>query len=207
MPPSSAGRRGSRSPTSAIPTASSPTSWPPRSRSAGPPAEGRPGPARDLRRQVGGRRLDRGAEPLACAGRDLGHAGRQGRVCREAGQPQRHRGAAHRAGGGEDRPDLPGRDAEPLQRRPGRGGRVHPRREARRREARAEHHLRPTRAASGPAASTRCPGRSITTSSWGRPPTCRSRARSSTTTGTGTGTPATASWGTTTSTSSTSAAG
>ena len=45
----------------------------------------------------------------------------------------------------EDRPDLPDRDAESLQHRPGRGGRVHPRGEARRRDVRAEHRLRPSR--------------------------------------------------------------
>ena len=144
--------------------------------------------------------FDRRAEPLARARRDLGHAGGQGRLRREAGQPQRRRGAADRAGGGEDRPDLPGGDAEPLQRRPGRGRRVHPRREARRRDARAQHRLRPAREHRRPAGRTRCPGRWITTSSWGRPPTSRSRARTSITTGTGSGTPATASWGTTTST-------
>ena len=94
--------------------------------------------------------FDRGAEPLARARRDLGHAGRQARVRREAGQPQRLRGAADRAGGGEDRPALPGGDAESLQRRPGRGGRVHPRRQARRRDVRPEHRLRPTRAHRAP---------------------------------------------------------
>ena len=46
--------------------------------------------------------------------RDLGHAGRQGRVRREAGQPQRQRRPAHRRGGPQVQQDLPDRHAMPL---------------------------------------------------------------------------------------------
>ena len=84
-----------------------------------PPAEGRSGFARDSRRQVRRRRLHCDAQPLARAGGHLGHAGGQGRLCRKAGQPQHQRRPPHRAGGAQARPHLPGRNAEPLQRRAG----------------------------------------------------------------------------------------
>ena len=200
MPPSSAGRRGSRSPTSAIPTASSPTSWPPRSRR--PRAAGRR-PSRtcdDLRRQVGGHRLDRRAEPLARARRDLGHAGRQARLRREAGQPQRRRGAADRAGGatrpaGSARRGRRIAPTPPWPRRPSTSAR-----EARRRDVRAEHRLRPTREHRAPrhVQDPRAGGLQPLHGAGRRRPA--HAARTSTTTGTGSGTPATASWATTTST-------
>src|SRR6266513_2253222 len=49
-------------------------------------------------------------EPLARVGGDLGDAGGQGCVCREAGQPQHQRGPPHRAGGAQAGPHLPGRN-------------------------------------------------------------------------------------------------
>ena len=61
-------------------------------------AEGRPGHSPPARRQVDRRHFDRHAQPLACAGDDLGVPGRQGRLRREAGQPQCQRRPAHGRG-------------------------------------------------------------------------------------------------------------
>ena len=102
----------------------------------GPQAQVRPRHARGVRRQVDRHRLDRHAEPLARPGGDLGDAGRQGRLRREAGQPQRQRRPADGRGRAEVREDLPDRHAVPLDGRHDRGDRVRPRRQDRRGEAR-----------------------------------------------------------------------
>ena len=182
--------------------------WPPRSRRAGPPAQGGPGPARDLRRQVGGRRLrsprrttgtrwprsgpcrpartstsrSRSATTSAKAGASCRWREKTGRIC-QGGTQNRSNGALAAA-------------VEYI-----RAG------QARRREARPEHRLRRPRL-------HRRPGHVRGARAGRLQPLSRAgadgpahAARSSTTTGTGSGTPATASWGTTTSTTSTSAAG
>ena len=80
------------------------------------------------------------------------------------------RGGARRPAGSA----RPGRRIAPQG--PGRGGRVHPRGQARRGDVGRGASSTADARASGPAGSTRCPGRWITTSCWARPPTCRSRA-------------------------------
>ena len=59
-------------------------------------------------------RLGRHAQPLALAGGDLGHAGRQGRLRGEAGEPQPERRPPHRGDRPQAQPHLPGRHAMPL---------------------------------------------------------------------------------------------
>ena len=63
----------------------------------------------------GRHRQHRHAQPLARAGQHLGHAGRQGRVRREAGQPQRQRRPADGRSGPQVQQDLPDRHAMPLE--------------------------------------------------------------------------------------------
>ena len=76
-------------------------------------AQGRAGHSPPARRQVDRRHLDRHPQSLACPGDDLGLPGRQGRLRREAGQPQRQRGPADGRGRAEVRPDRPDRHAVP----------------------------------------------------------------------------------------------
>ncbi len=59
------------------------------------------------------RRLDRHAQPLARPGHHLGLPGGQGRLRREAGQPQRRRRPEDGRGGPEVQPDRPGRHPVP----------------------------------------------------------------------------------------------
>ena len=84
-----------------------------------------PKAVQDMRRvfddKRGGRGVRRHAQSLACAGGHLGHAGGQGCLCGEAGQPQRQRRPPDGPGGAQDRAHLSGRNPEPLQRRAGRG--------------------------------------------------------------------------------------
>ena len=72
-----------------------------------------PSSSQDLRKVLDDkddrRRLDRHAQPLARPGRDLGLPGGQGRLRREAGQPQRLRRAADGRGRPQVRPDRPDR--------------------------------------------------------------------------------------------------
>ena len=75
-------------------------------------AEGGAGPAHDVSMTSRWTPSSSHVQPLARPGRHLGHAGGQGRLCREAGQPQRQRRPPHRAGGAQDRPHLPGRNAD-----------------------------------------------------------------------------------------------
>ena len=89
----------------------------------------------DARGQDDRHRVDRHAQPLALAGRDLGDAGRQGRLRRKAGQPQRQRRTAARPGGPQARADLPGGHAVPFQSRHARADEVRPRRQDRRGQA------------------------------------------------------------------------
>ena len=63
-----------------------------------PSAHCRPGHPPGPRRQVDRRHLDRHAEPLALPGGHLGLPGRQGRLRRKAGQPQRQRRPANGRG-------------------------------------------------------------------------------------------------------------
>ena len=190
----------------------------------------RPGHAARFRRQGSRRGHRRDAEPLARAGHDLGAAGRQARLRREAGvahgvgRPQDGRGA------GALRQDRPGRHDEPQP--PGRahGHQVH----AGRRHRQGLHGARPVLQAAAldrqvsrwPDGARRevrphgrlddrtCPRttrstcrRSTTTSGSARRRSGRSTATGSTTTGTGSGSTATATPATRARTSSTSRAG
>ena len=191
----------------------------------------RPGPAAGHRRQGHRRRHHRHAQPLARARHDLGPAGRQARVRREAvvshrvGRPQNGRSGDAVQQGGAGRHDEPQHPGGPP------GDEVHPRRRHRqglhgarpllqaaavdrqvpgrpdgaRREVRADHRRRPS---IEPAYDAAVPRRkSTTTSGSGRPRSSRSTATAFTTTGTGTGTTATATPATRARTSSTSPAG
>ena len=70
---------------------------------------------RGARRQEPRRHLDRHAQPLARPDDHLGLPGRQGRLRREALQPQRPRGAGRGRGRAEVRPDRPARHPEPVE--------------------------------------------------------------------------------------------
>ena len=67
------------------------------------------------RRQGARRRLGRDLQPLALADHDLGLPGGQGRLCREADQPQHLRRAQVRRSGTKVQPRRPARHAEPQQ--------------------------------------------------------------------------------------------
>ena len=75
--------------------------------------EDRPGRPPGARRQEPRRDLDRHAQPLARADDHLGLPGGQGRLRREAVQPQRPRGPHRRRGGPQAQPDRPARHPEP----------------------------------------------------------------------------------------------
>ena len=169
----------------------------------------RPGHPPGARRQEPRRDLDRHAQPLARADDHLGLPGGQGRLRREAVQPQRPRGPDRRRGRAEVRPDRPARHPEPRRSRSGPGladvvksGKL---RQAPRlarpllQAARAEHRLQ--------AGHRRRPPSSTSTSGSARRPSSRSTPTSSTTTGTGSGTSATATSATRASTRWTSPAG
>ncbi len=113
--------RASRSSTWSIPTrgrtpnGSSRSTRPDESRQVGRPCAGhREGHPPRARGQVGRRDLGRHAQPLARADHDLGLPGRQGRLRREAVQPQRPRRPDRRRGRAAVQPDRPARHAEPL---------------------------------------------------------------------------------------------
>ena len=136
----------------------------------------------------------------------MGLPGGQGRLRREAGQPQRRRGPADGRGGPEVQPGRPGRHpAAEHAARPGRG-RVRPRRASSARSAWPAPGSTRSASRSATASPARSPPASTTTSGTA-PPRPAVQATGSTTTGTGSGTGAPASSATTASTASTSPAG
>ena len=189
----------------------------------------RAGPAPRPRRQ-GRRRHPRGhAEPLARPGHDLGHAGGQTRLRREAGlphrvgRPQDGRGGAQvqqdRAGGHHE--PQPARRAEAIKfLHDGGIGEVYmarglcykPRPSIGRypdgpMQPGEKYRLNVESKEYEPTCDSAYLPRSTTTSGWARPPCAPSTGTASTTTGTGTGTTATATPATRARTSSTSRAG
>ena len=137
--------------------------------------------------------LDRHAQPLACPDDDLGLPGRQGRLRREAGQPQRHRRPADGRGRPQVQPDRPDRHPVPQpQGHPGRDG-VPPLRQARQDLHGQGALLQAARLDRPQAGRARCRRASTTTSGSARPPKRAVQPQPrSTTTGTGSGTTATA---------------
>ena len=87
-----------RSPTWSIPTPGPSRSGCARSSRTAEHAHDRPGHPPGARRQERRRGVDRHAQPLACPDDDLGLPGGQGRLRREAVQPQRPRGPDRRGG-------------------------------------------------------------------------------------------------------------
>ena len=170
-------------------------------------AQDRPGRPQGPRRQEPRRDLDRHAQPLARPDDHLGLPGGQGRLRREAVQPQRPRRPHRRRGRAEVRPHRPARHPEPHRRRVGRA-----RRGRQVGQATASCWSRAASATSRAAASAssrtpRRPPRSTSTSGSARRPSSRSTPTSSITTGTGSGTSATATSATRASTRWTSPAG
>ena len=188
------------------------------------------GPAPRPRRQGHRRRHHRDAESLARARHDLGAAGGQARLRREAGVAHRLRRPQDGRGGAEVQQDRAGRHDEPQPSGRAPGDRVHPqgrdrqglhgprpvlqdaprhrqvsrRPDGGRRDLQAEYR---SRTATSRRTTRRTSRRSTTTSGSVRRRSARSIAIASTTTGTGTGTTATATPATRARTSSTSRAG
>ena len=170
-------------------------------------AEDRPGHPRGARRPGRRRRLDRHAEPLAQPDGHLGLPGRQGRLRREAVQPQHPRGPHRRRG----RPrsttgssSTAPRAVEPIVGRAGRGRQVGPSTAS----CSSRGPSATSRAAASASSRPSSPRRSSTsTSGSARRRSSRTTATSSTTTGTGSGTSATATSATRASTRWTSPAG
>ena len=169
----------------------------------------RPGPAPGVRRQGHRRRLDRHAEPLARPGRGLGLPGGQGRLRREAGQPQRRRGPEDGRGRPQVRPGRPDGHAEPQSSK----GVARTRSSSSARAGSAKVYLAKglcykPRGVDRPQGRRAGARRASTTTSGSAPrPSGRSTPTGSTTSGTGTGTTATATSATRASTRWTSPAG
>ena len=162
------------SPSATATQAASATAMKAVAKKTGKEPEVRAGHPQGARRQVDRHRLDRHAEPLARPGGHLGHAGRQGRLRREAGQPQRQRRPAHRRGG----PQVQHASARPARRAAATPGmreadRVRPRRQDRQGEARPRPLLQAARRASARwTASSRSRRPSTTTCGAARPRSC-----------------------------------
>ena len=187
--------RCSKSPSSAVEKIAG---KPPRDRERLPPV---------ARRQVDRRGRDRHARPLARDADRLGLPGRQRRLRREAGEPQRRRGEADGRGRSQVQPRRPARN--PAAKHPLRAGSDRARSLWSHRQGRDGPRLEPSKASQHrprPAWTGACRA-SITPCGKGQPPTGRITPTACITTGTGSGTGGPASSGITASTVSTSPAG